>query len=338
MKHNLRKYLLISVCLHMALVLLLWVGLPTPSHEFTPPKKMIDVALISEKDLKGLGKKSKTILKNSKQKPVKKVTTQKQAPPAKKKAPVVKKVQPKTPKKIAPKLNPLQDLSNEGEAVEIKKKKQPPKEKPKKVAKVKQEATSPVQKKKELDKKELPKEPVKEEIKEVKTPTKKVEKKPSLNALLKNVETLENQAITDNKNKRRVAGLSDEDRAKIKKAQVTRMADKISRTGQSDGVLDPDEMDELREQIANCWNVPVGARGIENMIAEIAITVNHDKTVAAAKLVGGGGRNNFYRAFSESALRAIQNPECSPLKLPDGKFDLWRNITFVFNAKDMLGY
>ena len=355
MEHSLRKYFLISVCLHIALVLLLWVGMPTPNHKFTPPKKMIDVALISEKDLQGLGKKSKTILKNAKQKPKKKVTTQKKAPPAKKKvevkkkappapkkAPEVKKAEPKPVKKEIPKLNPLKDLTDAPEALKVKKKPEPEKKKTKEVVKKPQEKTSPVQKPEKLEEKQPPqevaKEPEKQEVKVTKTPTPKVEKKPSLNALLKNVENLENQAITDNKNKRRIAGITDEDRAKIKKAQVTRLADKKSRTGQANGLLDPDEMDELREQIAQCWNVPVGARGIEDMIAEIAITVNHDKTVASAKLIGGWGRDNFYRSFAESALRAVQNPECSPLRLPDGKFDLWRNITFVFNAKDMLGY
>ena len=354
MRHNFRKYLLISVCLHMAMVLLLWVGLPTPHHEFTPPKKMIDVALISEKDLEGLGKKSKTILKNSKQKPKRKVTTQKKAPPAKKKvevkkkappapikAPEVKKAEPKPVKKDIAKLNPLKDLTDAPEAIKVNKKPEPEKEKPKKVVKKPQEKTSPVQEPKKVEEKEPPKDvakkPEEKEIKETKTPTPKVDKKPALNALLKNVENLENQAITDNKNKRRVAGITDEDRAKIKKAQVTRLADKQSRTGQVDGLLDPDEMDELREQIAQCWNVPVGARGIEDMVAEIAITVNHDKTVASAQLVGVL-TGTFNRAFNESALRAVLNPECSPLKLPDGKFELWRNITFVFNARDMLGY
>lgn len=102
--------------------------------------------------------------------------------------------------------------------------------------------------------------------------------------------------------------------------------------------MDADEMDEVREQIAQCWNVPVGLRNIEDMVVEIAITVNPDKTVASANLIGDWSGDNFSRSFAESALRAIQNPECSPLNLPDGKFELWRNITFVFNANDMLGY
>ena len=339
----------------MTMVLLLWVGLPTPRHQFSPPKKMIDVALISEKDLEGLGKKSKTILKNTKQKPKKKVTTQKKdplpkkkaevkpkAPPAKKKAPEVKKQIPKPVQKadtkpVEKKLPKLSTLKDAPEKINVKKKPEKKKEKEKEKQ---QEKASPVQKE---EKQEPPKqvvqksEPEKEETKKVKTPTLKEDKKPALNALLKNMETLENQAITDNKNQRRKAGITDEDRAKIKKAQVTRLADQKSRSGQVNGTLDPDEMDGLRDQISKCWNVPVGARGVEDMVAEIAIAVNHDKTVASAKLIGGVGRG-FERAFRESALRAVQNPECSPLELPDGKFELWRNITFVFNARDMLGY
>lgn len=97
------------------------------------------------------------------------------------------------------------------------------------------------------------------------------------------------------------------------------------------------EEDALRRQIAGCWNVPVGARDIENMAVEIYIAVNQDRTVKEAMVVDQArmGRDSFFRALAESALRALRNPRCSPLALPEGKYQQWHEIIFNFNPKDM---
>jgi hypothetical protein len=44
----------------------------------------------------------------------------------------------------------------------------------------------------------------------------------------------------------------------------------------------------------------------------------------------------FYRAAAESALRAVLNPRCQPLKLPADKFDQWQTMSLSFNPKDLL--
>jgi hypothetical protein len=44
----------------------------------------------------------------------------------------------------------------------------------------------------------------------------------------------------------------------------------------------------------------------------------------------------FYRSAAESALRAVLNPQCSPLKLPPEKFDQWKTLELTFNPKDLL--
>ena len=43
----------------------------------------------------------------------------------------------------------------------------------------------------------------------------------------------------------------------------------------------------------------------------------------------------FFRSAAESALRAVLR--CSPLRLPREKYDTWKNSTFTFDPRDMLG-
>jgi hypothetical protein len=98
------------------------------------------------------------------------------------------------------------------------------------------------------------------------------------------------------------------------------------------------EEDALRRQIEQCWNPPIGARDAQNLIVEITIDVNPDRTVQSAEVVDKirMASDPYFRAAGEAALRAIYNPKCSPLELPDGKYDQWKAIDFTFDPRDML--
>lgn len=96
--------------------------------------------------------------------------------------------------------------------------------------------------------------------------------------------------------------------------------------------------DLVRQQIAGCWNVPIGAKDVQNMIVEIRVQLAPDGTVYRAEPVDSTrmGSDSFYRAFAESALRAVRNPRCNPLKLPVESYDIWRDMTLTFNPKDLV--
>lgn len=97
------------------------------------------------------------------------------------------------------------------------------------------------------------------------------------------------------------------------------------------------EEDALRRQIEQCWNIPTGAKDAQSMIVEIHVEVNPDKTVRSAEVVNNGQMSDpFYRAAAESAKRAVLNPKCNPLMLPDGREDSWKTMTLRFNPKDVL--
>jgi hypothetical protein len=97
------------------------------------------------------------------------------------------------------------------------------------------------------------------------------------------------------------------------------------------------EKDLVIQQIEDCWSVPAGAKDAQNLIIDIHIDVGPDRTVTNVQIVDQSRYNSdqFFRAAADSARRAVQNPRCSPLKLPADKYDEWKSITLSFNPKDV---
>ncbi len=95
------------------------------------------------------------------------------------------------------------------------------------------------------------------------------------------------------------------------------------------------EMDALRQQLAACWNIPAGAKYAENLVVDIRLVVNPDRTVNSAEVINP--RNDqFFRTAAESAIRAVYSPRCNPLNLPAGKYDQWKTIVVTFDPREML--
>jgi outer membrane biosynthesis protein TonB len=96
------------------------------------------------------------------------------------------------------------------------------------------------------------------------------------------------------------------------------------------------QIDLVRQQIEQCWNVPAGARDAQDLRPEFRVTMNPDGTVRAAQLLNTDRLNDsFFEAAAESARRALLNPRCQPLKLPPDKYNLWQTFTITFDPKDI---
>ena len=102
--------------------------------------------------------------------------------------------------------------------------------------------------------------------------------------------------------------------------------------------LTASEFDLIRSQIAQCWNIPAGARDAKDLVPEFRVTMNPDATVRAVELINKErlGEPTF-QAAADSARRALLNPRCSPLKLPLDKFNVWQTFTITFDPKDFTG-
>lgn len=102
-------------------------------------------------------------------------------------------------------------------------------------------------------------------------------------------------------------------------------------------VLSMSEMDALRQQLSQCWSVMAGAANADDLRVELDVTVNMDRTVASAQVVDQSKYNSnpFFRAAADSAMRAMRNPNCSPLNVPPDKYNTWHKMTIVFDPKEM---
>ena len=132
-------------------------------------------------------------------------------------------------------------------------------------------------------------------------------------------------------------------RKRIEKKSIADRLRKLSKDRSSgdfreDRKVTMSEIDVLRQQIAGCWNIAAGARQAESLSVEIEMRMNPDATVRTARVVDGVRMNSdpFFRAAAESALRALSHPDCIPLKLPVGKYEVWKSFTFNFDPKNML--
>ena len=98
------------------------------------------------------------------------------------------------------------------------------------------------------------------------------------------------------------------------------------------------ELDALREQLSQCWKLMAGARYAEDLVVNVRLTMNPDRTVRDAQVVDQIRyfSDSYYRAAADSALRAVWNPHCNPLQLPAGKYEQWKVMTVVFDPRDML--
>ena len=98
------------------------------------------------------------------------------------------------------------------------------------------------------------------------------------------------------------------------------------------------ELDGLKQQLSQCWSIVAGARYAEDLAVDVRLFMNSDRTVRQAKIMDEMryNRDPFFRAAADSAMRAIRNPQCSPLRLPPEKYQQWKTIEVRFDPRDML--
>jgi hypothetical protein len=114
-------------------------------------------------------------------------------------------------------------------------------------------------------------------------------------------------------------------------------ADK-STQGKAAQQMTSSEYAALSHQLEGCWSIIAGARYAEDLVVDVKIYVNPDRTVRSKEVVDQVRYNSdsYFRAAADSALRAVEDPHCNPLELPPDKYEQWKAITFTFDPKQML--
>jgi hypothetical protein len=103
-----------------------------------------------------------------------------------------------------------------------------------------------------------------------------------------------------------------------------------------DQQLSMSEIDAVRRQIEGCWNIPAGAKDAKNLIVELHVQLNADGSVRAVAITDQSRlqSDNFFRAAAESAARAVY--ECAPLHLPADKYSQWQDMILNFDPSQIL--
>ncbi len=154
------------------------------------------------------------------------------------------------------------------------------------------------------------------------TPQQKKEKKDRMDSILKSIEKIkkDNQKSLDEK----------KDDEKVEDKEET----KEVRLGEK---LTISEKDAIRRQFYRCWIVPSGAKDLKKLVVSIRIKLNEEGEVVNTKLLTDSKHNNpFFRAASESAMRAVNHPECKKLQVPKKKYETWKEIILDFDPSQSL--
>jgi outer membrane biosynthesis protein TonB len=151
-------------------------------------------------------------------------------------------------------------------------------------------------------------------------PQKPAQPTPDFNSLLKNVEKMKTTSpVTQQQPQPDTPPQPDTSASDLSAPQMT-----------------SSEIDAVRSQIRGCWYLDPGKKGADDMVVDIRVSLAQDGTVQTANIVDTArlALDGYYRAAAEAALRAVK--KCSPLHMPAGKYETWKDTTFHFNPGGML--
>lgn len=297
-----RGPLILSFLLHVAIMLALWLELPTFSDRTIQTEQVIEVTVV-------------TALPSASPKPV---AQPKQAPKPKTKPQPAEK-EPPAPKPVKPAALPQPP---------------PPPPPPEKAVAIRE---APKPKAPESKPDPTPEVVKKTALKLPPRPRRKPKPPPEdeFASVLRTVEKLKNRPKPKNPGNNFDKGIEDILKKHVRKPKA-KEPQQMSRLGEN---LSMSETDALKRQIEQCWNPPAGAPEAENLVVEVKLQINPDGTVMRAQIVDTDRmyRDSFYRSAAESVLRAINSPRCTPLRLPLGKYEIWKDTKITFDPRELVG-
>ena len=99
-------------------------------------------------------------------------------------------------------------------------------------------------------------------------------------------------------------------------------------------IITAGEISNMRSQIEMCWNPPVGVRGAASQKVQVKITLNKDGTISNVEPITRDS-NGYREVAINAAVRAVLS--CAPYEFPSEKYELWKEIKFTFDPRNMLG-
>lgn len=99
--------------------------------------------------------------------------------------------------------------------------------------------------------------------------------------------------------------------------------------------------DSISSQVYPCWSPPVGARDAHELQVLVEVEYSEQgepiRVELARESAAQASRDPFFRAAADSAMRAVRNPKCSPLKgMPLESYHIWKSVEINFDPRNML--
>ncbi len=155
---------------------------------------------------------------------------------------------------------------------------------------------------------------------------KEQKQKKRVDNILKSIEKIKSE-----KNNKR-----NEKKKEIERVDETKVEDdvNVAKLGEK---LTISEKDAIRRQFYRCWIVPAGAKNIQDYKVSIKLTLNKEGEVINSKILNKVKMNNsFFRTLAESAVRAVNHPDCKQLKVPKKKYETWKETILDFDPSVMI--
>jgi hypothetical protein len=102
--------------------------------------------------------------------------------------------------------------------------------------------------------------------------------------------------------------------------------------------LNKNEVDAIFSSVNSCWSIPLGLPYDEDLSVKIKVKFDLSGNAITTEIIDFAKINKkgnaYLKVLAESALRAIKL--CQPIKAPKEKYELWKEVVFNFDAKDVL--
>jgi hypothetical protein len=104
--------------------------------------------------------------------------------------------------------------------------------------------------------------------------------------------------------------------------------------GNDTAALSADERGAIGDHVRECWTKDAGALDIDKQRVLLTVTTDAGGVARSAEVAGadvGRMSDPRFRAFAERAIRAIKDPRCANLPLPNGVLGKINVLTFRFS-------
>jgi colicin import membrane protein len=100
-------------------------------------------------------------------------------------------------------------------------------------------------------------------------------------------------------------------------------------------LLSQNELDALRQRLADLWSPPAGAKDPQELTVEVEIKLKADGTLEGPPIVLTSGRTPLFMAARDSAMRAVFRGQPYTMLRPE-HYDQWKDVVITFDPRYMM--